>query len=156
VNPFCFEPAIAPHIAAQQAGREISTAVIGQTYRELSRKVDWIVVEGVGGWMVPLNVDQSVADIPLSLNLPVIMVVGMRLGCINHAMLTAEAVRSKGCNLSGWIANRLEPEMDVYEENLHTLRAGLDCPFLGAIPHLDHEENDPNQNITINIDVFKS
>jgi len=156
INPFCFEPAIAPHIAAEQVGQQIDLTIIEQAYNNLAKQADWIIVEGVGGWSVPLNEKQTVADIPTQINLPVILVVGMRLGCINHALLTAAAIRANGNNLIGWIANQCEPNMPIYDENLQTLESKLDCPLIGHIPHLPREQNDPNQPINIKIKFLKT
>lgn len=156
INPYCFEPAIAPHIAAWQADTEIEMEVIRQAYDQLSRRADWIIVEGIGGWSVPINDVERVADIPVSLSLPVILIVGMKLGCLNHALLTADAIRAKGARLVGWIANRIDPEMGAFDENIQTLKVALDCPLLSVIPNMDQGQNDLNQNISINIDILES
>jgi len=136
VNPYCFEPPIAPHIAAGQAGMEIELAVIRDRAHRLAEKADFLVVEGVGGWKVPLGPALSVSDLPLGLGLPVVLVVGLKLGCINHSLLTAESVRATGNRLAGWIANQIEPDMRARDENLATLAALLGVPCLGVIPWL--------------------
>lgn len=134
VNPYCFAPAIAPHIAARQAGVAMRLETIERAYAQLSKLADVVIVEGAGGFLVPLNDGICMDAIPLRLKLPVVMVVGLRLGCLNHALLTAEAVGKRGLLLAGWLANRLEPEMEMLEENLTTLRSILCSPCLGEIP----------------------
>lgn len=134
INPYAFEPPISPHLAAQQAGREIDLTVIQQAYQTLSTQVDRVVVEGAGGFLVPLNQQQTGADLAQALNLPVILVVGMRLGCLNHALLTAQAIRIAGLPLAGWVANCVDPQMRVLEENIATLEQRLACPLLGVLP----------------------
>jgi dethiobiotin synthetase len=136
VNPYCFEPPIAPHIAAGQAGLEIELEVIRDRVNKLAAQADFLVVEGVGGWRVPLGPALSVSDLPRSLGLPVVLVVGLKLGCINHSLLTAESVRATGNRLVGWIADQLEPDMRARDENLATLAALLGVPCLGVIPWL--------------------
>ena len=134
INPYAFDPPISPHIAAQQAGIEIDLSVIHQAYRELSKKVDVVIVEGAGGFLVPINSRQTGADLAQMLNLPVILVVGMRLGCLNHALLTGQAIRSADLILAGWVANCVDSQMLVLEENIATLEQRLDCPLLGVLP----------------------
>jgi dethiobiotin synthetase len=135
INPFAYEPSIAPHIAAQQAGRAIQIDIIRDDYLRIAGQVDHVIVEGVGGWLVPLNENETVADLAKALGLPVIMVVGLRLGCINHARLTAEVIRSSGCELVGWIANRLEAEMVEQGAVVATLEGQLEAPLLGVLPY---------------------
>lgn len=142
INPYTFKPAIAPHIAARQAGVTIDIEYIAENYRALSSRADKIIIEGVGGWQVPLNENETVADLAAALELPVILVVGMRLGCINHALLTAQSIRQSGLKLKGWIANHIDPEMAEQEQNLITIQQRIDAPLLGSIPvqtHLDAE-----------------
>jgi dethiobiotin synthetase len=134
VNPYAFDPPISPHIAAQQAGIEIDLAVIQHAYQALSNQADIVIVEGAGGFLVPVNQTQNGEDLARALNLPVILVVGMRLGCLNHAMLTAQAIRVAGLPLAGWIANCVDPQMRVLEENIATLEQRLACPLLGVLP----------------------
>ena len=135
VNPYCFAPPIAPHIAAREAGREIDFATIANCVQQARQQAEWLVVEGVGGFCVPLGVDRNSADLAVKLSLPVIMVVGMRLGCINHALLTVEAIATRGLHIAGWVANRIDPAMSRCEENLATLQDLLYAPLLGVIPH---------------------
>lgn len=134
INPYAFDPPISPHIAAQQAGIEIDLTVIQRAYQALSSQADIVIVEGAGGFLVPLNAQQTGADLARALNLPVILVVGMRLGCLNHALLTAQAIRAAGVTLAGWVANCIDPEMQVLEENIATLERRLDGPLLGVMP----------------------
>lgn len=133
INPYHFEPAIAPHIAARKAGVEIDLDLIARSYQELTKIADVVVVEGAGGFFVPLNDQQTLADLAVKLNLPIILVVGMRLGCINHALLTVEAIKARGLTLAGWVANRIDPEMSMFEENLATLRQRIDAPCLSVV-----------------------
>ena len=137
VNPYAFEPAIAPHLAAATAGVDINLHHIREVYASLAREVDCVVVEGVGGWRVPLNPHQDVADLALLLGLDVCLVVGMRLGCLNHALLTAAAIENSGCRLAGWVANQLPTGMDALEDNLNTLKSKLSQPLFGIIPRQD-------------------
>ena len=134
INPYRFEPAIAPHIAAAKAGVTISLARIRDAFVALSAMAQWVVVEGAGGMLVPLNDREDFADLARLLDLPVVLVVGMRLGCLNHALLTVEAIRRRGLRLSGWVANCLETAMPAFEENVHALRRRLGAPLLGTVP----------------------
>ena len=133
VNPYCFEAAIAPHIAAQRAGVSIDIGRIARAFAELSAAADVVIVEGVGGFCVPLSHSEDSADLAQYLRLPVVLVVGVRLGCLNHALLTADAVRCRGLKLAGWIANRIDPEMAAAEENIAALKQRLAAPLLGDI-----------------------
>lgn len=135
VNPYCFADPIAPHIAAREAGATIAAAPVLAAFAELGRQADVVVVEGVGGFLVPLADGFDAADLAAALALPLILVVGMRLGCLNHALLTQEAIRARGLRLAGWIANRVDPQMSRFDENLATLQTRLDAPLLGVIPH---------------------
>ena len=134
VNTYAFEPPIAPHIAARQAGVEIELSVIRAGAERLAAKSDFLVVEGAGGWRVPLGPSLSACDLPLALDLPVILVSGIRLGCINHSLLTVESIRAAGARFAGWIANQIDPNMLVRDENLATLGALIDAPCLGVVP----------------------
>lgn len=125
INPYRFDPPIAPHIAAAQAGVSIDLAVIIDAYQQLAALADVVIVEGAGGLLVPLNTSQTMADLMLALELPGLLVVGMKLGCINHALLTAEVMRHKGIPCCGWVANQVDPQMQVQTENLQTLQIGL-------------------------------
>lgn len=140
INPYAFAPPIAPHIAAAEASVSIDFDRVARYYALLAGATDRVVVEGVGGWLVPLNARKSVADLAQSLGLPVILVVGVRLGCINHALLSAEAIHARGVPLAGWVANCVEPGTDRLEENIDTLRGLIDAPLLGVVPHLASPE----------------
>ncbi|HVO90928.1 MAG TPA: dethiobiotin synthase [Casimicrobiaceae bacterium] len=132
-NPYCFEPAIAPHVAAAQAGVRIDLDVIAAAYGRLCMRAQAIVVEGAGGAMVPLDDHADMLDIPARLELPVVLVVGMRLGCINHAMLSGLALRNRGLRFAGWVANHVDPEMQQTEASLCTLEQRLRAPLLARI-----------------------
>lgn len=134
VNPYCFAPAIAPHIAAAEAGVDIDFPHIAETVAVARRQADMVIVEGAGGFCVPFGADRNGADLAVSLGLPVILVVGMRLGCLNHALLTAEAIANRGLLIAGWVANCINPEMQRFNENLATLKELLDAPLLGVLP----------------------
>ncbi|WP_374567361.1 dethiobiotin synthase [Nitrosomonas sp.] len=134
VNPYAFDPPVSPHIAARQAGVDIDLAVIQRAYQALSSQADIVIVEGAGGFLVPLNARQTGADLARALNLPVILVAGMRLGCLNHALLTAQAIHASGLPFAGWVANCIDPQMQVLEENIATLEQRLDGPLLGVVP----------------------
>lgn len=136
VNPYAFLPPIAPHIAAREAGIEIDLGRIRHCAVTLAVQADLLVVEGVGGWRVPLGPALAVSDLPQVLDLAVILVVGLRLGCLNHAALTAESILACGCHLAGWVANQIDPDLARYEENLVTLSALIPAPRLGFIPWL--------------------
>lgn len=135
VNPYAFEPAIAPHLAAQQAGVEIQLNEIEKQYFKTAIHADVCVVEGAGGWMVPLNDDETIADLASQLQLPIILVVGMKLGCISHALLTIEQIEREALPVVGWVANQLEPQMERIEENIQTLEQRIPYPLLGVIEH---------------------
>ncbi len=137
VNPYALTPPIAPHIAAQQAGAKIDLSRIAAAFEQLQQLADVVIVEGVGGFMVPLNARQDTADLARLLGLPVILVVGMRLGCISHALLTAEAISRRGLRLAGWVANQIDPAMPVFAENVQALEQRLKAPLLGVVPYSD-------------------
>lgn len=129
VNPYVFAPAIAPHIAAARAGVEIALPPMRAAYAELARAADVVVVEGAGGWLTPLSPNASLADFAQWLNAPVILVVGLRLGCLNHALLTAEAIGRRGLRLAGWIANDVTPDFAEAADNIAYLQAQLGAPL---------------------------
>ncbi|MES9857435.1 MAG: dethiobiotin synthase [Sedimenticola sp.] len=137
VNPFAYAPPIAPHLAAEQVGREIDFWQIRACYQALSLKAESVIVEGVGGWRVPLGKDQALSDLAVILQLPVILVVGLKLGCINHAILTAESIKSSGLRLAGWVANVVDEAMLEPEANIETLKQHIDAPLLGFVPRLE-------------------
>jgi dethiobiotin synthetase len=134
-NSYCFKPAIAPHIAAAEAQVSIEFGTIKAACNQARQQTDLLIVEGVGGFCVPLGTGCSTADLAVELDLPVILVVGMRLGCINHALLTVEAIASRKLVLAGWVANRIDPQMSRFDENLATLKTLIAAPLLGVVPH---------------------
>lgn len=134
VNPYALIPPLAPHIAAKQANIEIDPTVIQKAFFELKKTAEMVIIEGVGGFLVPLSGQYDGADMARILNLPVILVVGLRLGCLNHALLTAQAVKANGLRLGGWVANSIDPQMLAQKENIQALKQRLDCPLLGIIP----------------------
>jgi dethiobiotin synthetase len=135
-NPYCFEPAIAPHLAARLAGIVIDVDRIVRAYTELTRRADAIVVEGVGGFCVPLGPDADTAGLAQRLGLPVVLVVGMRLGCLNHALLTIRAISAYGLELAGWVANRIDPAMSAIDENVAALAERIDAPLMADVPYV--------------------
>ena len=137
VNPVALEPAIAPHIAAAEAERRLNAdRLVGFCRGVMMQRPDFTVIEGAGGWRVPLNDRETFADLAKILQLPVVMIVGMELGCINHALLTAEAIHRDGLTLAGWVANRVSPDMERYDENLATLQRRISAPMIAEIPFL--------------------
>jgi dethiobiotin synthetase len=133
-NPYAFDPAIAPHLAAQLAGIEIDVETIGGAYERLSGLAEVVVVEGAGGFLVPLNARQTGADLAMRLGLPVVLVVGMRLGCLNHALLTRRQIEACGLRCAGWVANCMLPDMPQLEGNIRALEQRLACALLGVVP----------------------
>jgi dethiobiotin synthetase len=136
VNPYCFEPAISPHIAAEDACITVDTAHIRRSFDALAATADWVVVEGAGGWLAPISAGASIKDTAKTLDLPIVLVVGIRLGCINHARLTKLAIESHQARLAGWIANTIDPTMPRQKENLETLTHHLGEPPLAIVPSL--------------------
>lgn len=136
VNPYCFQRAVAPHLAAQFAGVSVNFSRIVESFEELEGQTDEVIVEGAGGFRVPLNAKQDSADLVVELGLPVILVVGMRLGCLNHALLTAEAIAAREITLAGWVANAVDADMAMLKENIEALRQRIAAPLLGIVPHL--------------------
>lgn len=145
VNPFCLPDPLSPHLAARRAGRRITLAPIVAAHRALCAQADRVIVEGAGGFLVPLDESEdggalgapllTGADLAQALGVPVVLVVGLRLGCLNHALLTAEAVRARGLTLAGWVANRIDPAMACADENLDFLRRHIPAPLLADVPH---------------------
>ena len=136
VNPLAFIEPTSPHIVSAEEGRPIEFAQLSAGLRQLEQQAEWVLVEGAGGWFTPLSATQTYADWVIAEQLPVILVVGIKLGCINHAMLTAAAVRASGLTLAGWIANDIQPPGKRHHEYLATLRQRIDAPCLGEIPYL--------------------
>ncbi|MEW8030022.1 MAG: dethiobiotin synthase [Candidatus Thiodiazotropha sp.] len=137
VNPLLYQPPIAPHLAAKAVGRPIRLDEIVQGYNQLQAMADRVVVEGVGGWHVPLGDGITLADLARTLDLPMILVVGMRLGCLNHALMTAECMLHSGVQFKGWIANLVDPQMQALDDNIITLQSWLPAPCLGEVPYLE-------------------
>ena len=137
VTPILLNEAIAPHIAARLEGRRIDIATAVSSFARIAEESDYAVVEGVGGFCVPLGDEHDTVDLARALGLPIAMVVGMRLGCLNHALLTAQAVRNAGLTLAGWIASCITPSMAYRDENIETLARRLPAPHLGTIPYME-------------------
>lgn len=142
VAPYLMQTPAAPHIVAKLEQVQIDVQHIANCYQQAREVAEVVIVEGVGGYVVPLNETTSAVDMALALNLPVILVVGMRLGCINHALLTAQAIAASGLHLAGWVANTVDAEMQFFEENVQTLKQGLPAPCLGVIPRLTASQMD--------------
>lgn len=135
VNPYAFAPPLAPHIAAEADGVRIELNNIHEAFKKAADAVDILVVEGVGGFRVPLNDQEDTADLASRLGLPVILVVGMRLGCLNHALLTVESIAAHGLKLAGWVANCIDPAMEAQKENLSILDKRISAPCLGVVSY---------------------
>lgn len=139
VNPYALREPIAPHLAAQAQGVEIRLAVIEAAFAALARVSDSVVVEGVGGWLVPIDASRSMADVAQALGLPVLLVVAVRLGCINHALLTAAAIERVGVKFIGWVANRLDPDCEAADETVAALTQRLPVPCVAEVPYVRDE-----------------
>lgn len=138
VNPFTFEPAIAPHIAAEQMGVNLSVGdLLEHVVLDDTDKAELGLIEGAGGWRLPLNRDEFLSDFVKVLQLPVILVVGVKLGCLNHALLTQESIQTDGLEIAGWVANRVDGDVSCFEENMEYLHSNMNAPCLGVIPFLD-------------------
>lgn len=149
VNPFAYEPPIAPHLAAEAVNKPIDIGQIAATAQNIY--ADYLIIEGVGGWCVPLGKEQILSDMVKRIADGVILVVGMRLGCINHALLTAAQIQREGIPLLGWISNQLDPDMDQYENNLDTLKLRLPVPLLGNVLWSPTGTLKPNAQWTISM-----
>lgn len=143
MNPYAFAPAIAPHIAAEQVGKVMDIELIKHNFELIRLQSDVVVVEGAGGWLVPINAKATMADLAISLNLPVILVVGIGLGCINHTLLTVKAIESTGLKLQGWVANNLKYNSEAFEI-IETLTQRVSAPCLGHVPKLKDNESAAN------------
>ena len=133
-NPYCFEPPISPHLAAAEVGVTIDVQRIATLARSRATECDCLVVEGAGGWRAPLDPHRSMADLACAIGLPVVLVVGLRLGCLNHAVLSAESIRLSGLVLAGWVGNRIDPLMARWQDNVSTLESLLGAPPLAIFP----------------------
>ncbi len=147
INPYLFHAPIAPHLAAQDAGRCIDLSHIKALYDTVAQRADVVVVEGAGGWLVPLNENETSADLVQRLGLPVILVVGLRLGCLNHTLLTVESIARHRVRLAGWVANCITANIPQQARNIETLQARISAPLLGTIPYL--AALDPNSIATL-------
>jgi len=134
--PYVLDEPAAPHLVARSQGVNLGLAGVLQAFGDLQKQTDFVVVEGAGGFLVPLNEQEDLGDFAQEIHLPVILVVGMKLGCINHALLTIEALKSRQLKIAGWVANTLSQEMHLLNENIETLQSQIDAPFLGTIPPL--------------------
>jgi dethiobiotin synthetase len=134
VNPYCFEPAVSPHIAAEEAKIEVDIGLIASGFAALRSRADRVIVEGAGGWLAPINAREGMGDLARALGLPAVLVVALRLGCLNHAALTRRAIEADRVPFAGWIANRLGAPMDREAQNLATLRRLLGAPPLAVVP----------------------
>src|SRR3972149_2219193 len=138
INPYAYRPPVAPHVAAERANINIDFSCIAGAYRKIAAGADCVLVEGIGGWRVPLGQGRTLVDLVRFLGLPVVLVVGLRLGCINHALLTAECIRADNIRFCGWIANHLEPDYEEPAQTLRTLENAIDAPCLGVLPFLPY------------------
>jgi dethiobiotin synthetase len=142
VNPYAFAPAIAPHIAAREAGVDIDFTVLDRAYERLRMRSHVLIVEGAGGWLAPLDSSRAFADLAVHWQMDVVLVVGMRLGCLNHALLTAESIERRGLRLRGWVANSIDPAFERLTENISSLEGRIPAPCLGIFsfePQADPE-----------------
>ncbi|MGC1460065.1 MAG: dethiobiotin synthase [Steroidobacteraceae bacterium] len=135
VNPYCLEAPVAPHLAARALGITVELPRIQHHFSALAASADYVIVEGAGGWLAPLNESEFVADLAAALNLPVLLVVGLRLGCLNHALLTVAAVRQRHLALAGWIGNQIDPGFARMTENLQTLEQHIGVPPIAVVAH---------------------
>ena len=136
VNPYAFIPAIAPHIAAAEAGITVDFHLLAKLWAELTQDRDFALLEGAGGWQVPIDSTRFFPDLAVHLQLPVVLVVGLRLGCINHALLTAQSIAARGLRLAGWVGNRIDPQFSRLDDNVAALHRHLPAPCLGVVPPL--------------------
>ena len=135
INPYCYQSPIAPHIAADEEKRPIEISVLLERYQDLKQQADCVIVEGAGGWLVPINENETLANLAVALQLPVILVVGIRLGCLNHALLSQAAIEQSGLPLAGWVANIIDPTNTKVNQNIDYLKNSLKCPHLGTLPY---------------------
>lgn len=135
VNPYAFIPAIAPHIAALEAGTRIELRELERAFRILAGLADRVVIEGAGGWLTPLDEHHALADFARKVKADVVLVVGLRLGCLNHALLTAQAIEHSGLKIAGWVANGIDPHFERASDNVRALQERLNAPLLGIVPH---------------------
>jgi len=153
VNPYAFEPAIAPHIAATEKNMEMDIDTIVQAYRKIARQADIVIVEGAGGWLVPFNATHTMADIATVLKLDIILVAGIKLGCISHTLLTVQSIMQQNQNLAGWVSNHIQPNTLRIEKTEETLRNKVPAPQLGTIRFGEHKTLD-EQTSSLTIDTL--
>ena len=137
--PYVLDQPAAPHLVAEKQGLKLEMSVMTNALRNIQKHADCVVVEGAGGLLIPLNNDEDLSGFAKKIDLPIILVVGMKLGCLNHALLTHEAIKARNLKIAGWIANTLAEEMPLLQENLQTLKARIESPFLGLVPSLPKE-----------------
>lgn len=155
VNPICLPDPVSPHLAAARAGKRLQVQrIAGFCQGLLMKRADLTLIEGAGGWRVPISEQEFMSDLARALNLPVILVVGMKLGCLNHALLTAEAIVRDGLTLAGWVANQRDPQMALVEENLQTLHDAMPFPCLGHIPVLGNPDDLDQAARHVNLDAL--
>ena len=140
INPYAFEMPVSPHLAAIDETVQLNELV--QAFNKIKNKADVVIVEGAGGWLAPLSDDYDIADLASALQIPVIMVVGIRLGCINHARLTFQAIQASGVECAGWLAMCVDNDMDKQSENISTLKNKIPAPLLGVLPYVKEKEFD--------------
>jgi dethiobiotin synthetase len=151
VNPYAFAPAIAPHIAAREAGVEVDFEVLDRAYDRLQLRAQVLIVEGAGGWLAPLDASRGFADLAVRWRMDVILVVGMRLGCLNHALLTLESIERRGLRLRGWVANCIDPEFERVPENISSLQSRISAPCVGILPFRpQHDIDAVSQALAVN------
>jgi len=153
VNPYAFEPAIAPHIAATETNVEMNIDTLVQAYQKIARQADIVIVEGAGGWLVPFNATQTMADVASALKLDIILVVGLKLGCISHTLLTAQSIMQQNQHLAGWVSNHIQPNTLRIEKIEATLRNRLPAPQLGSIRFGEHTTSD-EQTPSLTVDAL--
>ena len=141
LNLYSYLPPTSPHIAASEADELIDLNKICQAYRKIDHLCDYVIVEGVGGWMVPLNETDNVENLAIELGLPILLVVGVKLGCINHALLTRDALVRSGVTVAGWVANMLEPDLYAKEKVVRTIEETIEFPYWGEIPFYSQDKN---------------
>lgn len=142
INPYCFEPPISPHIAAEETKIDVDVGLIKSRFEALASGADFVVVEGAGGWYAPISKTKSMADLPKSLGIPALLVVGMRLGCLNHALLTRQAIEASGVELAGWVANSIDPQLERAAQNLSSLERMLGSEPLAVFPFVPDGQPD--------------
>ncbi len=157
VNPYCFEPAIAPHLAAKRAGVDIELDAIKSNFLKHVEKANVVIVEGAGGWKVPLGDSLGFEEVPKALRLSVVLVVGLKLGCINHALLTEQSILNSGCSMVGWVANCVSSDFEEKEENIVSLKNKMKTPCIGILQHHVDDSEKPlitDSNIETTLDYL--